>query len=193
MIKKNSICKLIKNVKTLITSDEFRTKHSLEDNAFTRNRKLSFQDIISFILGLPRKSLPTELDLFFEEKDFSVSKQAFSKARYKISSQAFEDIFQMSTDIFQFTSHPKTWDGYRIFAIDGSDIAVAHNKNNETEFGLKKNNHSSYPMARLTVLYDVTNDLIVDVQFTGISIGERNMHIGSFHQALWQTTEITRI
>ena len=42
MIKKNSICKLIKNVKTLITSDEFRTKHSLEDNAFTRNRKLSF-------------------------------------------------------------------------------------------------------------------------------------------------------
>lgn len=28
-------------------------------------------------------------------------------------------------------------------------------------------------MARLTVLYDVTNDLIVDVQFTGISIGER--------------------
>ena len=56
MIKKNSICKLIKNVKTLITSDEFRTKHSLEDNAFTRNRKLSFQDIISFILGLPRKS-----------------------------------------------------------------------------------------------------------------------------------------
>ncbi len=100
MIKKNSICKLIKNVKTLITSDEFRTKHSLEDNAFTRNRKLSFQDIIFFILGLPRKSLPTELDLFFEEKEFSVSKQAFSKARYKISYQAFEDIFQMSTDIF---------------------------------------------------------------------------------------------
>ena len=103
MIKKNSICKLIKNVKTLISSDEFRTKHSLEDNAFTRNRKLSFQDIISFILGLPRKSLPTELDLFFEEKDFSVSKQAFSKARYKISSQAFEDIFQMSTDIFKIS------------------------------------------------------------------------------------------
>lgn len=173
MIKINSICKLIKNVKTLITSDEFRTKHSLEDNAFTRNRKLSFQDIISFILGLPRKSLPTELDLFFEEKDFSVSKQAFSKARYKISSQAFEDIFHMSTDIFQFARQPKTWDGYRIFAVDGSDIAVDHNKNNAVEFGLKTNNHSSYPMARLSALYDITNDLIVDVQFTGISVGER--------------------
>lgn len=173
MLTKNSIYRLIKNVKSLISSDEFKTKHSLVQNAFTRNRKLSFQDIIYFILGLPRKSLPTELDLFFDKQRYSVSKQAFSKARYKISPQAFEDIFHMSSDIFQFTSQPKTWDGYRIFAVDGSDIAVDHNKNNAAEFGLKTNQHSSYPMARLSALYDITNDLIVDVQFTGISKGER--------------------
>lgn len=173
MITKNNIYTLIKNVKKLIASDEFRIKHSLEQNAFTRNRKLSFQDIIYFILGLPRKSLPTELDLFFEEQEYCVSKQAFSKARYKISFQAFEDVFHMSTDIFQFNRQPETWDGYRIFAIDGSDVAVDHNKNNAAEFGLKTNNHSSYPMARLSALYDITNDLIVDVQFTGISVGER--------------------
>lgn len=173
MLNKNNIYTLIKNVKNLIASDEFRIKHSLEQNAFTRNRKLSFQDIIYFILGLPRKSLSTELDLFFEEQEYSVSKQAFSKARYKIASQAFEDIFYMSTDIFQFTRQAKTLDGYRVFAIDGSDIAVDHNKNNATEFGVKTNNHSSYPMARLSALYDITNDLIVDIQFTGISVGER--------------------
>lgn len=173
MLNQNSIYKLIKNVKNLIDSADFKMKHSLEPNAFTRNRKLSFQDIIYFILGLPRKSLPTELDLFFEKQGYSVSKQAFSKARYKISSQAFEDIFRMTTDIFQFTKQPKTWSGYRIFAIDGSDIAIDHNSNNAAEFGLKTNNHSSYPMARLSALYDVTNDLIVDVQFTGISTGER--------------------
>lgn len=173
MLNKNNIYTLIKKVKNLIASDEFKAKHSLEQNAFTRNRKLSFQDIIYFILGLPRKSLPTELDLFFEEQGFSVSKQAFSKARYKISSQAFEDIFDMTTNIFEFTKQPRTYDGYRIFAIDGSDIAVDRNKNNTAEFGLKTNNHSSYPMARLSALYDITNDLIVDVQFTGISVGER--------------------
>lgn len=166
MLNKNNIYTLIKKVKNLIASDEFKAKHSLEQHAFTRNRKLSFQDIIYFILGLPRKSLPTELDLFFEEQGLSVSKQAFSKARYKISSQAFEDIFD-------FTKQPKTYDGYRVFAIDGSDIAVDHNENNAAEFGLKTNNHSSYPMARLSALYDITNDLIVDVQFTGISVGER--------------------
>lgn len=173
MLNKNAIYTLIKNVKNLIASDEFRVKHSLEKNAFTRNRKLSFQDIIYFILALPRKSLSIELDLFFEEQEYSVSKQAFSKARYKIASQAFEDIFNMSTDIFRFTKQSKTLDGYRVFAIDGSDIAVDHNQNNATEFGVKTNKHSSYPMAGLSALYDITNDLIVDAQFTGISVGER--------------------
>ena len=173
MLNKNNIYTLIKNIKSLIASDEFRIKHSLEQTAFTRNRKLSFQDIIYFILGLPRKSLSTELDIFFDKQGFSVSKQAFSKARYKISSDAFEDIFHMTTNIFEFTKRSKTYDGYRIFAIDGSDIAVDHNKNNATEFGVKTNKHASYPMARLSALYDITNDLIVDVQFTGITVGER--------------------
>ena len=173
MHNENNIYTLIKKIKTLIASDEFKEKHSLGQNAFTRNRKLSFQDVIYFILGLPRKSLPTELDSFFEDRDFSISKQAFSKARYKISSQAFKDIFDMTTNIFEFTKHPKTYDGYRVFAIDGSDIAVDHNENNATEFGIKTNNHSSYPMARLSALYDITNDLIVDIQFTGIFVGER--------------------
>ena len=173
MVNKNRICKLIKDVKTAIGSEDFKAKHSLIPNVFTRNRKMSFQDIVLFVLSLPRKSLPTELDMFFEDRGITISKQAFSKARYKISYQAFEEIFNMSTDIFKFTRQPKTWDGYRVFAIDGSDIAVDHNANNIAEFGLKTNNHCSYPMARLSALYDVTNDLIVDTQFTGISIGER--------------------
>ena len=130
MFKKNNICRLIKNVKNLIASDSFKEKHCLEKTAFTRIRKISFQDVLYFMLALPRKSLPTELNLFFEGKGYSVSKQAFSKARYKISPHAFEDVFHLSTDIFQFTNHPQAWDGYRIFAVDGSEIPVNHNKNN---------------------------------------------------------------
>lgn len=52
-------------------------------------------------------------------------------------------------------------------------IAVGHNKNNETELGLKGGNQHSYPSPRLIALYDMTNDLMVDAVFTGISVGER--------------------
>lgn len=92
MFRKNSICQLIKNVKDLIASSSFKEKHCLEKTAFTRNRKISFQDIMYFVLSMPQKSLTTELDSFFGKKSISISKQAFSKARYKISPFAFEDI-----------------------------------------------------------------------------------------------------
>ena len=79
MINKNNIYILIKNAKNLIASDEFRVKHSLKQNAFTRNRKLSFQDIIYFILGFPRKSLSTELDFFVKNMNTLFLNKLFLK------------------------------------------------------------------------------------------------------------------
>lgn len=173
MFKKYSICQPIKNVKDLISSVLFKEKYCLQKTAFTGNRKFSFQDIMYFVLSRPQKSLATELNLFFDKKRVSISKQAFSKARYNISPLAFEDIFNLLADLFRFTNHSKTWDGYRIFDVDGSELAVVHSKNNETEFGLKGGNRHSYPSARLTALYDVTDDLIVDAVFIGIFVGEK--------------------
>lgn len=138
----NRIVKLIKNVKALIASDQFKAKHCLEETAFTRNRKLSFQDIMYFILGLPRKSLPIELDLFFEDKAQSVSKQAFSKARYKVSSGAFEELFRMTTDIHDTPSrgtHPRHGHrsfGKRIYHQETSeDISFMKNWNSDKRKG----------------------------------------------------------
>lgn len=149
-----------------------KNKHC-EKETFTRNRKLSFQDVIYFILGLPRKPLPTELDLYFEGENISLSKQAFSKARYQVSEDAFKDIFNLTTNIDKLVNTVNTYDDFRIFAVDGSTVSIPHNSNTEKTFGMYRNSYSEYPMARLTALYDVTNDLIVDAKFTGTDIGER--------------------
>ena len=83
MFKKNSICQLIKNAKDLIASASFKEKHCIQKTAFTRNRKLSFQDIMYFVLGMPQKSLSTELDLFFSEKIFQFLNKLFQKHAIK--------------------------------------------------------------------------------------------------------------
>lgn len=83
MFKKNSICTLIKNVKDLIASASFKEKRCLEKTAFTRNRKLSFQDIMYFVLSMPQKSLTTELDLFFGKKAFPFPNRLFQKRAIK--------------------------------------------------------------------------------------------------------------
>ena len=80
MFKKNSICKLIKNVKDLIASASFKEKRCLEKTAFTRNRKLSFQDIMYFVLSMPQKSLTTELDCFSVKKLFHFQTGFFKSA-----------------------------------------------------------------------------------------------------------------
>jgi len=173
MITKENFCAVLSDVNKLIYSDEFKEKYCLNENAFSRNRKLSFTDIIFFILGMPRKSLSTELDIFFEKSSLSITKQAFSKARYQISEQAFIHLFQSTARIYNTPGSSSLWNGYRIFAVDGSMITVPHNSKTAAEFGLYRNNHSEYPMARASVLYDVTNDLVADVEFTGITVGER--------------------
>ena len=53
MITKNNIYNLIKDIKTLINSDEFKNKHC-EKATFTRNRKLSFRDVQKFYRTSPR-------------------------------------------------------------------------------------------------------------------------------------------
>ena len=83
MFKKNSICQFIKNVKDLISSVPFKEKYCLEKTAFTRNRKLSFQDIMYFVLSRPQKSLATELELFFDKNEVLYLNRHFQKRAIK--------------------------------------------------------------------------------------------------------------
>ncbi|RKJ45363.1 hypothetical protein D7X25_24290 [bacterium 1XD42-8] len=91
----------------MIDSASFKEKYCIEKTAFTRNRKLSFQDILYFMLGMPQKSLTTEKNLCFGKKTIFISKKTFAKARYKISPLAFEDIFNLSTDLFGLQTIPR--------------------------------------------------------------------------------------
>ncbi len=64
------------------------------------------------------------------KKGFPFQSRLFQKHGTKYHRMPLK-IFYLSTDIFQFTNSPKTWVGYRIFAVNGSEIAVDRNKNSE--------------------------------------------------------------
>lgn len=58
----------------------------------------------------------------------------------------------------------KTWNGYHLFAVDGSSIQVPKTKDNLEYFGICRNRHHSREdaMARISILYDLLDDIIVD-------------------------------
>ena len=65
-----------------------------------------------------------------------ISKQALSKARQFINPDLFKELYYLSVDLFykQLPSR-KLWNGYHLFAIDGSKIELPNSKSNFEFFG----------------------------------------------------------
>ena len=160
-----------------LVSKAFQEKYRI-GNSFSRSRKLSFSTLIYFILQSVPKSIPINysqlLDSFPSPLPF-VSKQAISKARQKISDGAFQEFFRLSVNQFyQSSSHLTTWNGYSVFAVDGSTIQIPESKENIRVFGGNPNQtQKQSPLASVSVLYDVSNDILVDASLPSYRYSER--------------------
>ena len=161
-----------------INSECFLEKYRI-GNAFTRSGKLSFQNLIYFILRSSHKSISINYSQFlncfpFEMPPF-VSKQAISKARQGISHEAFLELFRLSVEQFySMASDLHTWNGFHIYAVDGSTIQIPESEENYKVFGGNPNKTETVsPLASVSVLYDVMNDILVDVSLHSYRSNER--------------------
>lgn len=162
----------------LITSGDFLTRHRI-DNAFIRSGKLSFPNLIYFVLQSVHKSIPINysrfLDNFSSDIPPFVSKQAVSKARQGISHKAFLELFRLSIKQF-YSQHTNlsTWNGFHIYAVDRSTIQIPESKENYEVFGGNPNKTEKVsPLASTSVLFDVMNDMLVDVSLHSYRYNER--------------------
>lgn len=163
----NALSHILKESDKLINSFEFKEAYTTE-NTFIRERKLSFQNCIYFILSGLRKSLSIEISEFSEKyKELlfqEVSKQAFSKARQNISHEAFSELCRLFVKLFYESDLEfKKWNGFNVFAIDGTSLQIPDTKENVQYFGCKKNQYSTQTaLASASTMYDVLNDVVID-------------------------------
>ena len=170
---------ILQSSNELITSVDFLTRHRI-GNAFTRSGKLPFSNLIYFVFQSVHKSIPINysrfLDNFPSEIPPFVSKQAVSKARQGISHKAFLELFHLS--VKQFYLRPadlRTWNNFHIYAVDGSTIQIPESKENYKVFGGNPNKTEIVtPLASASVLYDVLNDILVDVSLHPYRYNERD-------------------
>ena len=181
-------CKTISNVifhtiQHLLATDILSTAYRI-GNTFTRKRKLGFSNLFLFLLRQYEKSLPINLLDFLEEFPqsgiSSISKQAISKARKGIHSQAFAELLTLShTTFYQLSKHQRTWKGFHVFAIDGTSLQMPHTKKNLEVFGYTSNQTGvRFPMAHASLLYDALNDIILDARLDTCHYDEREAAIG---------------
>lgn len=130
------------------------------DVDFTRNRKLTFKSIMELMLSMGGNSLTSELMEYFQYDVDMASSSAFIQQRSKILPYAFEYLFNNFTHSFQDL---KTFDGYRLLAVDGSDLNISHNpKDADTYFQFSPNN-KGFNQLHLNAMYDLCNKLYVDI------------------------------
>lgn len=125
---------------------------------FTRNRKLSFETIIKMMIGMGGNSLCKEIYDWFNYAEDTASVSAFVQRRNKISSKAIEYIFremvkQCDEQIFK---------GYRLLAVDESDIRLPKNKNDNNSHIKNDENTKGYNLLHLDAMYDLMQHIYVD-------------------------------
>lgn len=176
------ICKnIIQSVTQYITNPDNLEVHRVSGH-FVRKRKLSILDIVHYLFFSSKASMFQNLAAiqdYLPEINFpKISKQALSKARQFISPDLFKELFYLSVDNFYNNiSKRKLWNGYHIFAIDGSKFELPNSKSNFEFFGEMygyPDPSRKFTMGLASVVYDVLEDYIVHASFHRYLASERS-------------------
>ena len=183
------ICKnIIQSIKDYITTPEKLEPHRVK-NHFVRKRKLSLFQVIMYLLYTSKASMFQNISRIREDLeclDFpDISKQALSKARQFINPALFKELYYLSVDLFykQLTSR-KLWNGYHLFAIDGSKIELPNSKSNFKFFGEMfgyPDPSRRFTMGLGSIVYDVLDDYIVYASFQRYLASERSAALEHLH------------
>lgn len=131
------------------------------DCDFTRNRKLPFEKVISSILGMEGRSLNNELLYQFGCAMETPTSSAFIQQRSKINYKAFEYLFHDFTTM-AMKDNIQLFKGYRLLAVDGSDIQIASNPTDYESHVHGKEGSKPYNLLHLDAMYDLLSNTYVD-------------------------------
>lgn len=182
------ICQnIFETINILLKGHEFEDTYC-KAGTFVRNRKMSFEMMILYLLNSSKKAIPINIaDVREKLPQISfpdVSKQAVSKARQGICPEAFAEFFRISvTAFYNSCSALQTWNGYHVYAIDRSSLQIPQTKRNLFEFGgaINQTDHTS-ALADVSVCFDVLNDIVIDAIISSHSYGERKLAMKHLQQ-----------
>lgn len=167
---------VITALKARLFAPDFLERHRRSKKDFTRKRSLPFHKLVLFLANLVKRSLQDELDEFFKietGEDVAtreVTKSAFSQARQKLHAGAFIELNTVQVDHFYGYFPYHQWKGFRTLAVDGSTTQLIETPDIVDHFGLF---NDSIPLARVSQMFDVLNNITVEALIGPMAAGER--------------------
>lgn len=180
--------KLKKLLKTTIR-DMARNKEQFTQSPgkdFTRNRKLDFASVISVLLSMSGGSTASGLMDYFKFNPATASTSAFVQQRAKLKPDAPDAMEYLFRRFTQESPAKKTFRGYRLLAVDGSDLQIFANPNDEESYYPGSNGQHPYSLLHLNALYDLENQIYTDARI-------QKSHKKNEHKALTEMIDRSAI
>lgn len=161
--------KIFEQLVTRINDEEYKNRSRMSCNDFCRNRVFNFSTIVITMINRLTKSLNVELSKFLNlfNSGKLASKQAFSKARYKLKPEAFIELNNvLIQNYYKCKTHQLYKDEYLLLAVDGSEYELPWFDDILEEFGFWDNKQVNHPRAMATgvKIWDVLNRLTIDAK-----------------------------
>jgi hypothetical protein len=174
--------KLIDTVSQLISEPSFVERHKISPKHFIRDRVFSFKITVLFLINILKESIQSELDNFFgkiEASDTKINKvtsSAFTQARAKLKHTAFIEMNDTQAKFFYENSDYKTWNGYRLVAVDGSSLRLPSTEETQKEFGVNEEKFGEkIVVARISEAFDPLNHIVIDSCISPFTVSEQSM------------------
>ena len=180
-----------RSIQNIKNKSKINIDYKITENSFTRNRKMNFEDFIWYLTLQKGRTTSMELDEYLKCKNdtykISISKQAFSKQRLNLKPQIFIDLYKDYLKDFYINSPKeiKKYKGYYVLAIDGSMFEIPNTKELREIYKTQKNSsgHRESARARVSGIYDVENEFMLDAIITSCDQGEKKLAKTNINEA----------
>ena len=151
---------LNKNISDIAKDPEAFVRNPGKD--FSRNRMLTKEEIIRFIVSMGGQSINKELYSYSHTNDKEApSASAFTQQRQKLLPEAFYELMRrFNHDTESMNRKESKWHGCRLLAVDGTDINLPYNPDSATF--MSNQDRKGYNQIHCTALYDITNRVYLD-------------------------------
>lgn len=178
---------LIDSLRQRISDPGLCLRHRKRPEDFSRECRLTFPIMVMLLLQKSLKSLQARLhetvrQLTQAVDGGSLSAGAFTHARAKFGASTFVELNQQALLPLvygaQYPGLVERWRGHRVLAIDSSVVRLPKSQEVAKKFGWMEcsqdaeQSQERYPQGRLSVLYDVSNQIALEARLEPWRVAE---------------------
>jgi hypothetical protein len=186
------LTQLVQNLRAQLIDPQFAARHRVRPEDFTRQRQLTFPVVMLFVLQKTVKSIQRHLHEFLNEVMGeglfeSVTAGAWTHARAKLKHTAFMELNEKVVLPMLCCPQPgkelRLWHDHRLVGIDSSLLRLPRSEELLQEFTLVETGNQlglsgiRYPEGRMSVLYDLLNNVGLNARLEPSSLDETALAI----------------